>query len=311
MTGEAPRSLNKPCACAAVDWLTALILGIVQGLTEWLPVSSSGHLALAQHLTDEEPPLLFDIVLHLGTLLMVLWVLRAEVGLALRALPRLARRLGPSRTDRQAVLTEGSQAEDDESAVNGDEPLTPEERMVLLVLLGCIPTAIFGLVIDRWFIGALYERMELVGLGLLCTAVVLWVGRRPHGNADFATTPLRTGLWVGLAQGLAVVPGISRSGFTIAVGQLAGLEPRTAARLSFLLFIPAVVGAALFKLGDAGAVGSEVGLVELAVGTTAAMVTGLLALKLLITLVERQRFHWFVPYCVVLGLALVWMGGTG
>jgi len=302
-----------------VDWLTALILGIVQGLTEWLPVSSSGHLALAQHLTGEEPPLLFDIVLHLGTLVVVLWVLRAEVGLALRALPRLVRRLGPSRTDRQAAPDEGSQADDGEPAVTGGpgapaaggdpgENLTPEERMVLLVLLGCIPTAIFGLIIDRWFIGALYERMELVGLGLLCTAVVLWVGRRPCGNADFATTPLRTGLWVGLAQGLAVVPGISRSGFTIAAGQFAGLEARTAARLSFLLFIPAVVGAALFKFGDAGAVSSEVGLVELAVGTAAAMVTGLLALKLLITLVERQRFHWFVPYCVVLGLALIWMG---
>ena len=263
-----------------MDLPTALLLGMVQGLTEWLPVSSSGHLVIFEHLSGVRPPLFFNIALHLGTLFAAVWLLREDILRALRATPRALRTFRDGTAD-------------------------PDERTVLLVLLASIPTAIIGYSFDTLATGWL-GSLRITGAGLLVTASVLWLSRGRGGTHDTATVPFTVGAWMGLAQGLAVLPGLSRSGLTIAAGMAAGMRPVAAARLSFLMSMPAIIGATgLELLQDREGALAGVAPAEFLFGVAAAAVTGFLALRWLLTLVEQRRFHWFAPYCGVVGLALL------
>jgi|TARA_B100001964_G_scaffold94511_1_gene105989 undecaprenyl-diphosphatase len=263
-----------------MDLPTALLLGMVQGLTEWLPVSSSGHLVIFEHLSGVRPPLFFNIALHLGTLFAAGWLLREDILRALRATPRALRTFRDGTAD-------------------------PDERTVLLVLLASIPTAIIGYSFDTLATGWL-GSLRITGAGLLVTASVLWLSRGRGGTHDTATVPFTVGAWMGLAQGLAVLPGLSRSGLTIAAGMAAGMRPVAAARLSFLMSMPAIIGATgLELLQDREGALAGVAPAEFLFGVAAAAVTGFLALRWLLTLVEQRRFHWFAPYCGVVGLALL------
>ena len=263
-----------------MDLPTALLLGIVQGLTEWLPVSSSGHLVIFEHLSDVRPPLFFNIALHLGTLLAAVWLLREDILRALRATPGALRAVRTGTVD-------------------------PDERTVLLVLLASIPTAIIGYSFDTLAAGWL-GSLRITGAGLLVTAGVLWLSRGRGGTLDTATVPLAVGVWMGLAQGLAVLPGLSRSGLTIAAGMAADMRPVAAARLSFLMSMPAILGATgLELLQDREGALAGVAPAEFLLGMAAAAITGFLALRWLLMLVEQRRFHWFAPYCGLVGLALL------
>ena len=263
-----------------MDLPTALLLGIVQGLTEWLPVSSSGHLVIFEHLSDVRPPLFFNIALHIGTLLAAVWLLREDILRALRATPGALRAVRTGTVD-------------------------PDERTVLLVLLASIPTAIIGYSFDTLAAGWL-GSLRITGAGLLATAGVLWLSRGRDGTLDTATVPLAVGVWMGLAQGLAVLPGLSRSGLTIAAAMAAGMRPVAAARLSFLMSMPTILGATgLELLQDREGALAGVALEEFLLGIAAAAVTGFLALRWLLMLVEQRRFHWFAPYCGLVGLALL------
>ena len=263
-----------------MDLPPALLLGMVQGLTEWLPVSSSGHLVIFEHLSGVRPPLFFNIALHLGTLFAAGWLLREDILRALRATPRALRTFRDGTAD-------------------------PDERTVLLVLLASIPTAIIGYSFDTLATGWL-GSLRITGAGLLVTASVLWLSRGRGGTHDTATVPFTVGAWMGLAQGLAVLPGLSRSGLTIAAGMAAGMRPVAAARLSFLMSMPAIIGATgLELLQDREGALAGVAPAEFLFGVAAAAVTGFLALRWLLTLVEQRRFHWFAPYCGVVGLALL------
>ena len=265
---------------SGMDLPTALLLGMVQGLTEWLPVSSSGHLVIFEHLSGVRPPLFFNIALHLGTLLAAGWLLREDILRALRATPRALRTFRDGTAD-------------------------PDERTVLLVLLASIPTAIIGYSFDTLATGWL-GSLRITGAGLLVTASVLWLSRGRGGTHDTATVPFTVGAWMGLAQGLAVLPGLSRSGLTIAAGMAAGMRPVAAARLSFLMSMPAIIGATgLELLQDREGALAGVAPVEFLLGVAAAAITGFLALRWLLLLVEQRRFHWFAPYCGVVGLALL------
>jgi len=265
---------------SGMDLPTALLLGMVQGLTEWLPVSSSGHLVIFEHLSGVRPPLFFNIALHLGTLFAAGWLLREDILRALRATPRALRTFRDGTAD-------------------------PDERTVLLVLLASIPTAIIGYSFDTLATGWL-GSLRITGAGLLVTASVLWLSRGRGGTHDTATVPFTVGAWMGLAQGLAVLPGLSRSGLTIAAGMAAGMRPVAAARLSFLMSMPAIIGATgLELLQDREGALAGVAPAEFLFGVAAAAVTGFLALRWLLTLVEQRRFHWFAPYCGVVGLALL------
>lgn len=255
--------------------IDVIVLGILQGLTEFLPVSSSGHLALAQVLFGiKEQNLTLSVVLHAGTLLATLLYFRKRVGLILgQTLVGLRR---PSRM----FHTEGG-------------------RDALVVLLSSLPTAIIGLAlhdtVERW------TAMPLaVGAGFVITSLLLVSTRFADPGAQ--TTPTWKGaLLIGLAQGLAVVPGISRSGSTIAAALWLGVRSERAFELSMLISLPAVFGAFLLELRKALGVGD--GIFGLLIGAGVAFAVGLVALAMLRHVVTRGRLVWFVLWVGPLALA--------
>jgi undecaprenyl-diphosphatase len=272
--------------------LLAVLLGALQGLTEFLPISSSGHLALAQHFlgVDGEggADVAFDVVLHVGTLLAVVLVYRDS----LRALAR---------------ATLGALA----SAASWRHPLaaltaSEETRLLLALGLGSIPTAIIGLLFQEP-LEALFDRPAVVASMLLVTGGVLTLPAllRVRTREERVVAPWQA-LLIGAVQGLAITPGISRSGSTISVALLLGLAPVLAARFSFLLSIPAILGALALKLPDLSV--AELSPLALAVGFTTSFAVGWGALAVLLAMLRRGRFSLFAIYCCTLGVAvLAWL----
>lgn len=265
-----------------IDWFEALILGVVQGATEYLPVSSSGHLVIFQHLFGlEEPALLFDIVLHVATLLAVVWYYRQDIIDLIQQTSSAVRALVGG-TSWSEVQTE-----------------YPGFRLGWLIVLGTVPTALIGITLQDTF-EALFGSLRTVGLMLCVTGIILLLTRYGlRGTRQIGQMRPVDALLIGLVQGLAITPGISRSGSTIAVALLAGIEKETAARYSFLLSVPSIIGALILKIGDSG---NGIGLAPTLIGFVAALVTGYLCLTLLVQLVKRGKLAWFAPYCFAAGL---------
>ncbi len=277
------------------DWLQAALLGLVQGLTEFLPVSSSGHLVLLQQWLGEsffatDQALLFDLVLHLGTLLPVLWYYRANLGSIVGAWtgggsPRPADATGPL------------------AWLRAD----PDRWLGFLVAVGTIPTALIGLALKDVF-ESLFHGIRPVGIALMVTGALLMATRwRSGGTAHAASIGIGTALLVGFAQGLAITPGISRSGTTIAVALFLGFDRELAARFSFLLSVPAILGAVVLLAKD-GVPFDGAALGALVVGFLTAMLVGYGALVLLVALVKRGGLHRFAWYVWPLGLAAILLG---
>ncbi len=254
-----------------------ILLGIVQGLTEFLPVSSSGHLVVANSLLEAlggkpvEDLVEVSIVLHLGTLLAVLAFYRREI----------VRLLG---TDRKAI---------------------PQ------LIVGTIPAVIFGLVIKKGpFEGLeklILENPLVAGLMFPVTAAaLLWVSRREPGELDYPQLTWQKSLLIGLMQAAAILPGISRSGFTIAGGLGVGLSRQAAATFAFLLAIPVIAGAGLLESLDAMEAGTTgTSPFNLAVGFAVSFAVGWAALKLLVGLVQRGRLAMFAYYLIPLGVTVL------
>lgn len=250
------------------ETVAAAILGVVQGLTEFLPVSSSGHLVLFQRwLPVSGDHVAFDLALHIGTLLPVFVVYRADL---------------------MRIVTD---------AVRGEGPPSqrPGLRLLAFIVLGSVPTAIIGLLFEDWFEAA-FSNPFSVGIAFAVTGTVLFLTRyAPAGGTDLTTMKPGQALLVGLAQGIAITPGISRAGSTIAAGMFLGLRRDLAARYSFLLSIPAILGAFLLKLGDLHA--SDAQLAPLLVGFVAAAASGYVALRVLLKVVDSGdfgRFAWYL-----------------
>jgi len=268
----------------------AVALGIIQGLTEFLPVSSSGHLVLGQHFFGiREPELLFNVSLHVGTLAAVLLVFYREIGSILAALGRLVSALFDKKADRELFRQDS------------------DLKLALLIVAGSIPTAVLGLLFHQ-MADRLFSSIVLVGCMLLLTGTFLWTTRRMRNQAvassDFT---LKNGILIGVVQGLAVIPGISRSGSTIIAGLFLGLNREMAARYSFLLSIPAIVGAEglAFKLYAGRGIHLDLPMLT---GTLAAFVVGYGALIVLLRIVKQGRLHLFAPYCWVLGVIAIIVG---
>ncbi|MDR2946053.1 MAG: undecaprenyl-diphosphate phosphatase [Candidatus Adiutrix sp.] len=266
----------------------AVLLGLIQGLGEFLPISSSGHLILAQAVFGlDEPEVAFDVALHLGTLTAVFifyWDTLLALLRELRFLPGAL--ISPARMKR----------------LYADRP---DFRFGLLVLLGSVPTGLIGLGLQDVF-KTYFTGTASVGAALLVTGLLLKLagGRGARGRGDGQLTA-RDALLIGLVQGLAIVPGFSRSGFTICAGLFLGLSRVTAARYSFILSIPAIVGAAILEVGDGLA--SRFSTLEFLAGFAAAALCGYLALTLLVRLLQRDNFAVFSWWCWAMGLfALSW-----
>jgi undecaprenyl-diphosphatase len=264
-----------------VDFVAYALLGLIQGLTEFLPVSSDGHLAIAGLLYGGTADLSLGgvVLLHLGTLVATLIVFREDVGRLLRSTAAGLR--APS-----AFLA------------------TPDGRVVRTVVVASVPTAAIGLglhdAVEAWA-----DVAWIVGACLLLTAACVGSTRVTEARAtkDEPSLGIGPALVLGIAQGLAVLPGLSRSGTTIACAILLGLRAPAAFRLSFLLALPAVGGAVLLELRHPE-VWSAAGMPGI-VGAIVALVSGLGAALALRGLVASSRFWWFAPYCLVLGVALV------
>ncbi len=262
----------------------ALALGVLQGATEFLPVSSSGHLALAQSLvvTREAPGLLFDVVVHLGTVLAIVVILRERV-----------RRLAVA----MWTLLPGTEQADEN-----------DRRWLFLLLVGSLPTAAIGLAL-RDTVSRVHSEPALVGAGLIVTAVILVLselrGSRTRGAGELRVADA---LWVGAVQGLAVLPGLSRSGSTVGTALWRDVRAETAVEFSMLLSAPAVLGANLYELSSVGMVAVRAELVPLMLGFGTALVSGALCLKALQWAVVQRRLRPFAAYCALLGLGAIVFG---
>ncbi len=243
-------------------YLQALLLGIIQGFTEWLPISSSGHLVLAQQYFGVSVPIVFDVMLHVATLLVLFIIFRKELVQIISAF---------FRRDFQSK----------------------EGKFGLYVLVGTIPTGIIGLLFRDLF-ASFFSDVRVVAIGLLSTGFLLYLTRFANGTRELT---LVDAIFIGVIQGIAIMPGVSRSGSTIAVGMLLLIARADVARFSFLLSIPAILGASILEFEHIVSVPWK----PLLIAMGAAFVCGYLSLRFLLGLIEQGKFYLFSYYCFALG----------
>jgi len=262
--------------------IQALLLGFLQGVAEFLPVSSSGHLVLARALMDlDNVPELFDVILHVATLFVVIWVFRNRIGGILVSLYRFILR-------------------------KSDESDQPNLILTLQLIGASVLTAVIGLGISSLNVR---EDPGIVSALLIVTALILLVTIRSRGSRSIEGIGWGRALLIGAAQGIGVFPGISRSGITIGSGMFSGLDRKAAGEFSFLLSLPAVGGAFLLSLKDAAELSSSVPAISLIAGFAAALLAGYASLKLLLRLIADGRLWVFALYLVPAGvLGLIHFG---
>jgi len=256
--------------------IQAIVLGIIQGLTEFLPISSSGHLAIAGHLfgrllPEGDAPLAFDVLLHFASVVAIVAVLRRDIW----------------------------------------SLFTTKRRLILPLAVGTIPAGIAGLLLEGYFESAKHA-MAAVGAALMFTGFVLALcermGRR---SQELASVGLADALIIGCAQAVALAPGVSRSGMTIGGGLLRGLTRRACVRFSFLLAIPAILGASVVKMQEMAEIADNGGALPLAAGVAASLAASILAIKALLRLVRRRSLAVFAYYCVPLGAVVFVLAAPG
>jgi len=240
----------------------AVVLGIVQGVAEFLPISSSGHLVILHKLMGfKGPDILFDIFLHLGTLAAVFIVFGKEIA----------------------------------------ESVTTKKRIGFLILLGSAVTFVFVLLFVK-NIEAAFINVKMIGIMFLVTGVWLIAGNLIRLGTEGMT--VFKACLIGLAQGIGVLPGISRSGATISTGLFLGLDGQSAAKFSFLLSIPAILGAFFFKIKETGFNLTGIN-INYFIGFFVSCIIGVVSLQLLLKTLYRNKFHWFGVYCIIVGMIVI------
>ena len=267
-----------------MTYFSAIFLGLIQGIAEFLPISSSGHLAFFQEVVgilDGEENLFFDVLLHLGTLVAVFVAYWAEIkALVLEFFTMVGMRKLPK----------------------GQKPDRLSRRMILFIILATLP--LFLILPVKDYVEGLYTNAMFIGCAFLVTGLLLFLSDRlSHGNKDIKNATVADVLLVGVGQALATVPGISRSGTTISAGLSRGFSREFAVKFSFLMSIPAVLGANILSLIDAIGEGIDWGLMPMYLaGVAAAAVSGYLAIRLLKYISQRDSFGGFSYYCWGIGL---------
>lgn len=274
-----------------MDYLQSVLLGLIQGIAEFLPISSSGHLALFQQLFNfssaEETDVFFDVLLHLGTLVAVFVYYWKEIW---EMILEFFRFLGD--------LFSGK-------GLPKGENVPPARRMILLVIVGTLPLFLILPIKDS--IEALSSSLLAIGIAELVTGVLLFTSDRlAKGTKTESNCPLVDALIVGLAQACATVPGLSRSGTTISVGMMRGYDRAFAVRYSFIMSLPAVLGANILSIGDALEAGIDTSLIPVyLVGVVIAGVVGYFAIGLVNLLSNKGKFGAFAYYCWAIGVLAI------
>jgi len=262
-----------------MDPIQAIILGFIQGVTEWLPISSTGHLRIAERFLGLAVPLLFDVTLHVGTLIIILLFFRKDIKIIL------------------AALVKG-----DFKSENG--------KLIPLIIVGMIPTALIGVVFSNAIETYFSNFLSIAGAFITCGVVLYFskIGQERKENITYMET-----LVIGAAQGIALIPGLSRSGLTIAIALLLGIRREKAFKFSFLLSVPAVIGALGLTLYEQHEMLTlaGVGLTEILVGIVVSLVVSYFALKLLWKALAGKKFYLFAFYCWLLGAVLVALSLSG
>ena len=268
-----------------MSFLTSILLGLVQGVTEFLPISSSGHLANASQLLNTPPPAnipqFFDVLLHLGTLVAVFIAYWPEI---------------------RDMILEFFRGIRDIAHHSTPAPLPPARRMILLVIVGTLP--LFAVLPFKDRIEGLSDNLYVVAAALILTGFLLFFSDRvKKGRKKERSARMTDALIVGISQAFATCPGLSRSGTTITTGCLVGFERKFAVRFSFILSIPAVLGANILSIKDALDAGVNWGeLPVYLVGVLVAAASGYACIRLLKMIANRGRFGWFAYYCWAVGL---------
>lgn len=251
--------------------LEAAFLGLIQGLTEFLPVSSSGHLVLFQNIFGiEEATQTFDILLHLATLIGIFVVYWQDIWALMKK---------------------------------------PFQRTTYLLIAGTIPTVIIALLFNDTFQG-IFGEGKFIGFNFLITGLILlYADTKSAGRKKIKNMSIFDGVLVGIMQGIAILPAVSRSGMTISTSLARGLDRDSAARYSFLLSIPAVLGATVLAIKDMvtgeAAIGATVGVLPMLVGFIVAAVSGYLAIRFMIDVIKKGKLRWFSYYVFALGAFLI------
>ena len=266
----------------------SLLLGFIQGITEFLPVSSSGHLVIFQYFLGlREPQILFDVVLHFGTLLAVVLVYREDLK---KILVEFFAALGAFIRDRNVRATWHAY---------------PYFRLGIYLVIGTLPAAFTGVLFEDLLEKA-FGSLSSAGAMLIFTGTVLFSTRWVTGKGkSLEKLTYWHALVIGIFQAMALLPGISRSGMTIAGGLFIGLNRDLAARFSFLLSVPAILGATILELHDALDSSASLDLVPFILGGVVAMVSGYLALVFLLRIVHKGNFSKFAYYCWPVGLGVL------
>ena len=265
--------------------LSSILLGLIQGVAEFLPISSSGHLAIAEHLlgqTNIVVPEFFDVLLHLGTLVAVFAAYWQDV---------------------REMVVEFFTGVRDLAHGTTPTPVPPARRLILLIIVGTLP--LFVVLPIKDLVEGLADNMYFVAGALLVTGLLLFAcDRVKKGRKTEKSATIVDVLLVGVAQAIATCPGISRSGTTITAGCFVGFDRKFAVRFSFLLSIPAILGANILSLKDAFDAGINWPEVPIyLVGVAVAAVVGYACIRLLKMIADKGRFGWFAYYCWVVGAA--------
>lgn len=243
----------------------AIIIGLVQGLTEFLPISSSGHLVIIQKILKiNSPGNLIEVSAHLGTLLSIILIYKKEIW---------------------GIITSLKSSE--------------SKKYIFMIVLGTLPSVVFVLT-SKSFIIRLFESVSSVAIALIFTGCILYMsGIKYYSNKKLS---LAKGFLIGISQAFAIIPGISRSGMTISIALLLGVSSKEAAKFSFMLAIPAIFGATILTFLDAQFDQLKIMTTPLVVTALVSFVSGLLALKFLIKILNAGKFYYFSFYCILIGL---------
>jgi undecaprenyl-diphosphatase len=260
--------------------IDAVLLAILQGFTEFLPVSSSGHLVLAQQLFNINDPqmLTFDVFVHFGTLISVCIVFWRDIIEMARSLIK-------------ALMSFKLREE-----YNKREHF----RLSVSIIIGSIPAGVIGLLF-RDQIGEAFTDPKLVAMNLVITGLILFLTRltRPMEGKKIGIV---SSIIIGIAQAIAILPGISRSGSTMSTALYLKYSPVQAARFSFLLSAPVIAGAALLETNTIFKEGTDIGILPIFIGTVVAAIAGYIAIKILLRVMEKGKFSWFSFYCLAIGI---------